>query len=147
MSPTTAQVLLAAFGRPTYASKRLVPAGTICNGRLTALDGAEVWQGDFCLPALLDATVRIARLFGEELRLHYEFGGGPVWTTADPSRWLGPRPAGARSDQIVDLLPLWQREAKRQAAMWARDHGLTRKRQPSGKARRAGSKAKRRRAR
>jgi hypothetical protein len=143
--------------RPTYMSKRLLPAMGMANARIyfcgtrsTAL--IAVWDGDLDFHKVYKSLAQIAEKYGVILHVFSEMGQKPVWTSEKPDAWLGfvsedwnipPIIPGRFPDiEIAHVYPYYRKMAEETQQQWLEDHGLAKRKrkQPRGKAMAAAKK-------
>jgi hypothetical protein len=131
-SITLKQAIEMAVGRRTYMSKRLSPAGTICNGRIYASTGEYLFDSDINIFKSARPLETVAEAFGIDLFIFSEHGNDYYWKSSEPEMWQGGLEIDGewidhKAHPFTVAGPILEACAAKRHRQWMIDHGLIRR--------------------
>lgn len=130
-SVSLARIIDICLGRRIYSSKRLAPAGVICNGRIYTENGEFLFSSDINVFESAAKLSNIAKEYGVELFILGEHSDYYYWRSSMPEHWqAGSEINGEWCDAprfFHEVKPQMEEMAKQQARNWLLDRGLVRR--------------------
>ncbi len=130
-SISLAHMIEICLGRRIYSSKRLAPAGVICNARIYTENGEFLYSSDINVFESAAKLSNIAKAYDVEIFVFAEHGDGYYWRSSMPGHWQGSSVIeGEWCDAprfFHEVKPHMEEMAKQQARNWLLDRGLVRR--------------------
>jgi hypothetical protein len=130
---TLADLVEMAVGGRLYMSKRLSPAGTICNGRVYSDKGEYLFSSDINVFDCARRLTLVADLAGCELFILSEHGNNAYWRSSKPDMWLGGIFDEFTKEELEPPVPFYrarpylEKRAEEVQRQWRIDHGVQRR--------------------
>ena len=130
---TLADLVRIAVGGRLYMSKRLSPAGTICNGRVYSDKGEYLFSSDINIFDCARRLTQVADLAKCELFVLSEHGSNAYWRSSKPDMWLGIIFDEITKEELEAPVPFYrarpylEKRAEEVQRQWRIDHGIQRR--------------------
>jgi hypothetical protein len=128
-----AQLVAIAVGGRLFMSKRLSPAGTICNGRVYSDKGEFLFSSDINVFDCARRLSEVADVAKCELYILSEHGNNAYWRSSKPDMWLGSIFDEETKEEVEPPVPFYRAKpylekfAEQRQRQWRIDHGIQRR--------------------
>lgn len=126
------EAIFIAVGYRLFMSKRLAPAGTICNGRIYTAEGEFIHSTDINVFEVADRLATVAQLYKTELFIFSESSNTYYWRSSMPTMWCGGIEVNGewvndRPHHFADAKDYLEISATARKRQWKLDHGFARR--------------------